>query len=123
MVSVELLHFAFCFIFHLIFISLKSAQEDANSKNFCCLNSQAAKCEFFHIGLHLCSFDREGVTAGSWQCQAGTLQYPNLKFYEEIDFDTIERFKSNHRKNLEARFGSIYLKTGLRNSAVVLILL
>ena len=78
MVIVELLHFAFCFMFQyfliilnfemrdLIFNSLESAQEDANSKFFCRLNSQAAKCDFFHIGMRLCSFDHEGVTAGSW---------------------------------------------------------
>ena len=30
----------------------------------------------------------------------GTLQYPNLKFYEEFDFDTFEHLKSTHRKNV-----------------------
>ena len=111
MVIIELLHFAFCFILYkyyiilliilnfemrdLIFNSLESAQEDANSKNVCSLNSQAAKCEFFHIVTRLCSFDHEGVIAGSWHPH-----YPTLKFYEEIDFDTFERLKRTHRKNV-----------------------
>ena len=30
----------------------------------------------------------------------GTPQYPNLKFYEEFDFDTFECLKSTHRKNV-----------------------